>query len=222
MRVLIVEDDTRLAAHVAAALTASGLSVDLAGSVAAADEKAWTTEYDAMVLDRMLPDGDSLGLLARLRARDDTTPVIVLTARADLPDRLAGLDGGADDYLAKPFALPELLARLRALGRRPRTAAPPVLRLGDLELDPASMRVSRTGRELVLTAKEFALLEHLLRNAGRVVSRSELVEHCWDEFADPASNVVDVRIRLLRGKLGDPPLVHTVRGAGYVAEERPR
>ncbi len=222
MRVLLVEDDGRLADHVSTALTARGMAVDVAGTVAAADEKAWVGTYDVVVLDRGLPDGDSLPLVARMRRRGDSTPVIVLTARAGLPDRVDGLDGGADDYLTKPFALPELLARIRALGRRPREAAPPVHRLGDLEVDPAAMRVARAGREVVLTAKEFAILEHLLRHAGRVVSRSELVEHCWDEFADPASNVVDVRIRLLRAKLGEPSVIHTVRGAGYVADESPR
>ncbi|MGG5260333.1 response regulator transcription factor [Phycicoccus avicenniae] len=219
MRLLIVEDDERLGKHLGAALTQRGLSVDAAATVAAADEKTWVNDYDVVVLDRMLPDGDSLPFLARMRGRGDSTPVILLTARADLPDRVDGLDAGADDYLTKPFALPELLARIRALARRPRAAAAPVVALADLTLDPASMTAARGGRELVLTAKEFALLEHLLRHAGRVVSRSELVEHCWDELADPSSNVVDVRIRLLRGKLGDPPLIHTVRGAGYVARE---
>ncbi|MGL4176710.1 MAG: response regulator transcription factor [Dermatophilaceae bacterium] len=222
VRVLVVEDDRMVAGQVVDALSAGGLSIDLAGTLARADELVWVNDYDVVVLDRGLPDGDSMPLLAAMRARGDDTAVLVLTARSELADRVAGLDHGADDYLAKPFAMPELLARVRALGRRAGASAAPVRRLGDLELDPATMRVSRGGRDLTLTAKEFGILEHLLRHAGRVVSRSELVEHCWDEFADPASNVVDVRIRLLRSKIGEPPLIHTVRGAGYVADGEPR
>ncbi|MGL5929859.1 MAG: response regulator transcription factor [Dermatophilaceae bacterium] len=222
VRVLVVEDDSTVAGEVVNALTARGFSVDVAGTLARADELVWVNDYDVVVLDRGLPDGDSMPLLAAMRARGDDTAVLVLTARSELADRVAGLDHGADDYLAKPFAMPELLARVRALGRRAGAAAVPVRRLGDLELDPATMRVSRGGRDLTLTVKEFGILEHLLRHAGRVVSRAELVEHCWDEFADPASNVVEVRIRLLRSKIGEPPLIHTVRGAGYVADGEPR
>ncbi|MGL5819383.1 MAG: response regulator transcription factor [Phycicoccus sp.] len=222
MRVLVVEDDRAVAGQVVHALTAHGLSVDVTATLARADELVWVSDYDVVVLDRGLPDGDSMSLLAAMRARGDATAVLVLTARSDLSDRVAGLDYGADDYLAKPFAMPELLARVRALGRRAGASAAPVRRLADLELDPATMRVTRGGRDLTLTAKEFGILEHLLRHAGRVVSRAELMEHCWDEFADPASNVVDVRIRLLRSKIGDPPLIRTVRGAGYAIDGGPR
>ncbi|PIE26188.1 MAG: DNA-binding response regulator [Micrococcales bacterium] len=222
MRVLLVEDDERLAGHVTGALRPRSFSVDVAGTLREADERVWVDPYDVVVFDRVLPDGDSLALLRQMRERGDFTPVLVLTARDRVADRVDGLDAGADDYLTKPFAMPELLARLRALARRPPSSAPPVLRLADLEVDPAAVRATRAGREIVLTSKEFSILEHLVRNTGRVVTRSELLDHCWDHLADPASNVVDVRIRLLRSKLGDPPLVHTVRGAGYVAAERPR
>ncbi|MGL5908563.1 MAG: response regulator transcription factor [Phycicoccus sp.] len=222
MRVLVVEDDRAVVGPMVDALSVRGLSVDVAGTLARADELMWVNDYDVVVLDRGLPDGDSMPLLAAMRARGDDTAVLVLTARGELSDRVAGLDHGADDYLAKPFAMPELLARVRALGRRASTSAAPVRRLADLELDPATMRVTRGGRDLTLTAKEFGILEHLLRHAGRVVTRAELVEHCWDEFADPASNVVDVRIRLLRNKIGEPQLIRTVRGAGYVAGVEPR
>ncbi|MGL5853109.1 MAG: response regulator transcription factor [Phycicoccus sp.] len=221
VRVLLVEDDRAVVGPVVDTLSVRGLSVDVAGTLVRADELVWVNDYDVVVLDRGLPDGDSMPLLAAMRARGDDTAVLVLTARGELSDRVAGLDHGADDYLAKPFAMPELLARVRALGRRASTSAAPVRRLADLELDPATMRVTRGGRDLTLTAKEFGILEHLLRHAGRVVTRAELVEHCWDEFADPASNVVDVRIRLLRNKIGEPQLIRTVRGTGYVAGVEP-
>ena len=221
VRVLLLEDDDELRASVAAVLRSAGTAVDEAGLLRDADERLHVHAYDVAVLDRRLPDGDAAVLLSRLRAQGLATPVLFLTALADVGDRVDGLDAGGDDYLVKPFAMAELLARVRSLARRAGRTDAPVLRLADLEVDRARVTVTRGGRALTLTPKEFSLLAHLVRNAGRVVSRTELLEHCWDEFADPSSNVVDVRIRLLRAKLGDPALVHTVRGAGYVAAVRP-
>ncbi len=220
VRVLLLEDDAALRTVIAGVLRAQGVAVDEAGRVSEADEKLSVNDYDLAVLDRMLPDGDSAQMLARLRGADVNVPVIFLTAMADVTDRVHGLDAGGDDYLVKPFAMEELLARIRSLARRPAAVTMPELELADLVIDPARTAVSRGSRRLTLTPKEYAVLEYLVRHTGRVVSRSELLEHCWDEYADPTSNVVDVRMRLLRNKLGDPPLVHTVRGVGYIAEER--
>jgi two-component system copper resistance phosphate regulon response regulator CusR len=220
MKVLVLEDDTVLRAAVARALRDSGAAVDESGTLAEADERLRVNEYDAVVLDRGLPDGDAADLVRSLREEGWDTPALFLTALDEVRDRVGGLDAGADDYVAKPFSTAELLARVRALARRSGTVDAPTAVLGDLVVDPAAMRVTRAEREVLLTAKEFSLLLHLVRNAGRVVSRTELIEHCWDEYADPMSNVVDVRIRLLRRKLGQPAQIHTVRGAGYVAEVR--
>lgn len=221
IRVLLLEDDHDLRREVAMALRRHGHAVDGAGLLAQADEQWAITDYDVVILDRSLPDGDAADLVRRAREAGWRAPVLFLSARALIEDRVAGLDAGGDDYLVKPFALDELLARVRSLGRRAPRVDQPVLRLEDLTVDLGPVRAERAGRELLLTSKEFALLAYLVRNAGRAVSRSELIEHCWDEFADPGSNVVDVRIRLLRNKIGSPPLLHTVRGAGYVAEHRP-
>lgn len=222
VRVLLVEDDVELRASVAAVLRRHAYAVDEVGTVAEADERLTVNAYDVAVFDRGLPDGDAADLLTDRRAAGENVPVLFLSARADIHDRVRGLDAGGDDYLVKPFAMEELLARLRSLTRRSPQAVPTAdLRLGDVHVDLARMEASRAGRPILLTRKEFALLAYLLRNAGRVVSRAELLEHCWDEYADPTSNVVDVRMRLLRNKLGEPGLIHTVRGAGYIAEERP-
>lgn len=218
VRVLIVEDDVALRGTVVDVLRRQGMSVDTAGTVAEADEKLRITDYDVAVLDRALPDGDAAALLRRLRAAGIGVPALFISGLDEVRERVVGLDAGADDYLVKPFAMAELLARVRALGRRREAVDQPVLRLGDLAVDLASLAVTRAGRAITLTPKELAILTCLVRSAGRVVSRSTLIEHCWDEYADPVSNVVDVRVRMLRVKLGDPPLVHTVRGAGYVAQ----
>lgn len=219
VRVLLLDDDPGLRASIAAVLRARGDAVDEAADLAEADERLYVNDYDVAVLDRTVPGGDAADLARRARADGVTTPILFLTALDAVDHRVAGLDAGGDDYLAKPFAMAELLARLRSLTRRSAGVAAPVLALGDLEVDPAELTARRGDRILTLTAKELAILTHLLRHRGQVVSRSELIEHCWDELADPRSNVVDVRMRLLRQKLGEPALVHTVRGAGYIARE---
>nr|WP_217994500.1 response regulator transcription factor [Mobilicoccus pelagius] len=220
MRVLLLEDDLELRSSVATVLRRRSYAVDEAATIADADERLSVNSYDVAVLDRGLPDGDAADMLRDLRSRGCAVPVLFLSAWADIHDRVRGLDAGGDDYLVKPFAMEELLARLRSLTRRPAGAVDSVLALGDIEVDLARVQAARGGRSILLTPKEFGLLVYLLRNAGRVVSRAELLEHCWDEFADPSSNVVDVRIRLLRSKIGDPPVIHTVRGVGFVAEAR--
>ncbi|WP_040157625.1 response regulator transcription factor [Mobilicoccus massiliensis] len=220
VRVLLLEDDLELRRSVADVLRRRAYAVDEAGTLAEADVRLSVNSYDVAVFDRALPDGDAAELLGDVRARGCAVPVLFLSARADIHDRVRGLDAGGDDYLVKPFAMDELLARLRSLARRQGGGTDSTLSLGDVEIDLARVEATRGGRSMLLTPKEFALLVHLVRNAGRVCSRSELLEHCWDEYADPSSNVVDVRIRLLRGKLGEPPIIHTVRGAGFVAEVR--
>ena len=221
MRILVLEDDAELRQATAAALSALALAVDEATTLREAHEHLLVNDYDLAILDRLLPDGDAVDLLADLRRSGLRIPVIFLTGLGDVGRRVEGLDAGADDYLVKPFAMAELLARVRTQLRRTGEGSRPVLELGDVVLDPARMSVTRAGRPLTLTPKEFSMLGYLIRNAGRVISRTELLEHCWDEFADPSSNVVDVRIRLLRAKLGEPGVVHTVRGGGYLAEVRP-
>ncbi|ASF09916.1 winged helix-turn-helix domain-containing protein [Nocardia brasiliensis] len=216
MRVLVVEDDEGLGNEVAAGLRAAGCAVDLAGRLADADLKIAVNTYDVLVIDRGLPDGDGLRLVAHHRAAGLRVPVLMLTARDGLADRIAGFDHGADDYLVKPFALPELAARVRALSRRREHPAPARIVLGDIDIDLPRRRVQRAGILRSLTPKEFAVLELLATRAGTVVSRSELIECCWDEMAEPASNVVDAVIAQLRRKLGPPQVIETVRGAGFM------
>ncbi|KIA63577.1 winged helix-turn-helix domain-containing protein [Nocardia vulneris] len=216
MRVLVVEDDEGLGIEVAAGLRAAGFAVDLAGRLADADLKIAVNTYDVLVVDRGLPDGDGLRLVAHHRAAGLRVPVLMLTARDGLADRIAGFDHGADDYLVKPFALPELAARVRALSRRREHPAPARIVLGDIDIDLPRRRVQRAGILRSLTPKEFAVLELLATRAGAVVSRSELIECCWDEMAEPASNVVDAVIAQLRRKLGPPQVIETVRGTGFM------
>jgi two-component system OmpR family response regulator len=215
VRILLLEDDADVRRSVARFLRRDAWSVDETRTLDQAGERLAVNRYDVLVLDRTVPGGDALGLLTSFRAAGGTTPCLLLTARDAVAERVEGLVGGADDYVVKPFAMEELLARLHVLARRVTTTAHPVLRVGDVEIEPARHLARRRGVDLALTAKEFAILLHLARNADRVVSRVELLEHCWDELADPMSNVVDVKIRQLRRKLGPPDLVHTVRGAGY-------
>jgi len=215
MRVLVVEDHDDLADGIARALRRSALAVDLASNGAIAIDKAATTDYDVIVLDRDLPIVHGDDVCRTIATRDRRARVIMLTASGTLHDKVEGLALGADDYLAKPFDMAELIARVRALGRRTSPALPPILRRGELALDPARRTVTRSGRNLRLTNREFALLEHLLAIDGATVSAEQLMECVWDERLDPFSNAVRVTILTLRRKLGDPPLIETIPGAGY-------
>ncbi len=220
MRVLVVEDDDELGPIIVSGLRSAGCAVDFAGSGADADLKVWVNTYDCVVADRGLPDGDVLELIRKWRGDGRSLPVLVLTALGTVEHRVAGFAHGADDYLVKPFAMAELVARVRALGRRDQPPRLPQLAVGDLTLDVPSHRVRRAGILLSLTAKEFAVLEALMLRPGEAVSRTELLERCWDEMSDPASNVVDVVIRHLRRKLGTPDLIESLRGVGYRMRER--
>lgn len=215
MRVLLVEDDRELRLAIAAGLRTAGFAVDSASSRAEADLKVSVNRYDSVVADRGLPDGDALGLIRMWRRAGRTVPVLVLTARAAVDDRVSGFEHGADDYLGKPFAMAELTARVRALCRRDQPPRLPELTVADVTLDVPSHQVRRAGVLLAFTAKEFAVLEALMLRAGEAVTRSELVERCWDEMSEPASNVVDVVIRHVRRKLGPPDLIESLRGVGY-------
>jgi two-component system, OmpR family, response regulator len=220
MRVLIVEDDLRMASLVRRGLTGEGLAADVAANGEDALWMAQAHPYDAIVLDVMLPGLDGFETCRRLRGAGVWVPVLMLTARDAVEDRVAGLDSGADDYLVKPFAFVELLARLRALARRGEGERPAVLTVGDLRLDPATREVWRGGTPIALSAKEFALLEIFMRRPGEVLSRLHLLEHAWDFAYENRSNVVDVYIRRLRRKLG-PDSLETVRGAGYRLQAPP-
>lgn len=218
MRILLVEDDRSLAATVAAYLRNAGLAVDAVSTGEQALSEAAVSPYDAVVLDLTLPDADGLELCRRMRRQGVRARILMATARDAVEDRVAGLETGADDYLVKPYALAELLARLRALMRRPAEPVPPRLVVADLELDTGTMSARRGGRAISLTTKEFAVLEYLMRHAGQVVGREQISEHAWDANYDPLSNVVDVYLSRLRRKVdgpGEPPLLATVRGAGY-------
>jgi len=218
MRVLLVEDDRKAAKLLAKGLHEEGFVVDVAPTGEAGEEQAFVNEYDVIVLDWLLPGKDGLAVCQSLRARDMTTPILMLTARHSLADRVSGLTTGADDYLTKPFAFAELLARIRALLRRARVARPPILRVTDLTLDPASRRVTRAGVKIGLTSKEYTILEVLMQNAGETVSRTRLVERLWDEASEVLDNLVDVHVSHLRKKIDrtpGPSLIQTVRGFGY-------
>jgi two-component system OmpR family response regulator len=218
MRVLVVEDDVRLAAALRRALRTAGVVADVAGTGEQALRLARATAFEAVVLDVMLPDVDGFETCRRLRAAGVWAPVIMLTARDAVEDRVRGLDEGADDYLVKPFSLAELLARLRALVRRGPVERPAVLEAGDLRLDPAARRVWRGDRELELSAREFAVLETFMRSPGRVFSQLELLEAAWDLGYEQRSNVVEVYVRYLREKIDRPfgvRSIETVRGLGY-------
>jgi DNA-binding response OmpR family regulator len=215
VRVLVVEDDEDLAVAVPAALRTAALAVDIAGTIAAADEALWVNSYDCVVFDRTLPDGDSALYVHHRRQEGWAVPVLFLTARDTLTDRVQGFEHGGDDYLIKPFAVAELIARVLSLCRRAGTGRPPVLRYADVELDTGRREVRRAGVLLTLTAKEFSVLEYLMVRPEHAVSRTDLIEHCWDENADPRANVVDVTIKRLRSKLRGPELIQAVRGRGY-------
>jgi heavy metal response regulator len=225
MRVLVVEDERKVASFIRQGLEEEGHAVEVAGDGASAlDVILGGPPYDLIVLDVMLPRRDGFAVLKTLREHRMQTPVLMLTARDGVTDRVTGLDLGADDYLTKPFAFEELLARVRALLRRGANQRAPVLRVADLTLDPATREVLRGGRRITLTAREYALLEYFLRNAGRVLTRPMLAEHVWGYDFDSETNIIDVYVGYLRRKLdteGEPPLLHTVRGVGYTlkAEE---
>ena len=216
VRVLVLEDHPELGLEIAAGLRSAGFAVDLSRDIADADEKIAVNRYDCLVVDRRLPDGDGLDLVAAQRTAGQRTPVLMLTARDTLAERIDGFDHGADDYMVKPFAMVELAARVQALCRRQERPVPPLITVADLEIDVPRRRVLRDGVLLTLTRKEFAVLELLAIRAGHVVTRTDLIECCWDEMFQPTSNVVDVVVAHLRRKLGQPALVQTVRGAGFM------
>jgi two-component system, OmpR family, response regulator len=219
VRLLVVEDDTRLAGLVQRGLRGEGHAVDVAGTVEDGRWLAGVNPYDLLVIDVLLPDGDGFSLCRELRQANNWTPVLMLTARDAVADRVQGLDAGADDYLVKPYSFDELAARVRALVRRGNHERPAILALGALLLDPASRKVTAAGRDVELSPKEFALLELFMRHAGEVLGRSEILDHVWDWAYDGASNVIDVYVRYLRQKLGTGggvPQIETVRGIGYV------
>lgn len=215
MRVLVVEDETMLADLVATGLRAATLAVDVCYDGLSAQEKLAVHAYDVVVLDRDLPGVHGDRLCAQLMADGPRTKVLMLTASASLDDRVTGLNLGADDYLTKPFEFPELLARVRALGRRSQPSLPPVLTGGGVVLDPARRTVTRDGRAMTLTPREFAVLEVLLSARGTVVSAERLLDSAWDEHADPFTGAVRVTMSKLRAKLGEPPVIETVPKAGY-------
>ncbi len=215
MRVLLVEDDADMSFAVAAALRGAALAVDTAANLAEADQLRFSNDYDCAVFDRILPDGDGLRYVQQLRSAGWEVPVLFLTSMDTPADRVAGFEHGGDDYLPKPFGVPEMVARVRSLCRRASHRRPSVLRYADLEVDAARREVRRDGVLLTLTAKEFAVLEFLLTRPDEAVSRAEIEEHCWDAMAEPMSNVVDVVVAALRRKLGEPRLIATVRGVGY-------
>ena len=225
MRVLLVEDEAKLAALVARGLTERGDAVEVVGTGTEALTSARASEYDVILLDIRLPDRDGFEVCRRLRADQVWTPVLMLTARTAIADRIAGLDSGADDYLAKPFAFQELLARMRALARRGPVARPTELEVGDLRLDPAGRRAWRGAVEVSLSTREFSLLETFMRRPGQVLTREQLLGLAWGVDHDVASNVVDVYVRYLRAKIDRPfglTTLETVRGVGYrLAEDSP-
>jgi DNA-binding response OmpR family regulator len=224
MRILVADDDAKAASLLVQGLKAEGYAVDLAVD---GDEAAWLAEtnpYDALVLDVMMPAKDGFTVVRQLRKKNILTPVIFVTARGEVEDRVRGLDAGGDDYLTKPFSLTELLARLRAMLRRQRPNGSNVLRVADLEMDLLARKVSRAGEQIELTNREFALLEFLLLNSPKPVSKMAIVEHVWDQHFDSQTNVVNVYMNYLRNKIDRPgwkPILHTVRGVGFALRESP-
>jgi DNA-binding response OmpR family regulator len=222
MRILVVEDESRLARNLHKGLSEDGFAVDLAPDGEEGQFLAESEEYDAIILDLMLPKVDGLTVCRKLRAQGKKTPILMLTSRANLEDKVTGLDSGADDYLTKPFAFAELRSRLRALIRRSQQQASSILSVGDLEVDPLSHTVRRGQRAIALTPKEFAVLEILVSHKGQALSRTTIQEHAWDYNFESMSNIVDVFIRSLRQKIdteGEPKLIQTVHGVGYKISE---
>ena len=224
VRILLVEDESRVAGFIAKGLREQSYAVDIASDGEQALYQAAVNQYDIVILDVMLPLKDGHTVCRELRASGFRTPILMLTARGAVDDRVEGLDSGADDYLAKPFDFKELLARLRALLRRSAALRPQVLRVADLTLNTASHAATRAGKPVSLTAKEYALIEFLVLNQGRVVGREQIAQHVWDENFDPFSNVIDVYIKRLRSKLDtgfSRRLIHTRRGEGYILSAQP-
>jgi two-component system OmpR family response regulator len=223
MRILLIEDDAKIASFVEKGLRAAGFTVDTAAEGESGLDLALTEPYDAAVVDIMLPGRDGLSVIREMRREKIATPVIILSARGEVDDRVRGLETGADDYLAKPFAFSELLARVQALIRRASgTTEPTRLTVAGLSLDLVTREVSRAGKRIDLQPLEFTLLAYLMRNAGRVVSKTTIMEHVWDYHFDPGTNVVEARISRLRDKMDrdfDKKLIHTVRGVGYVLRD---
>jgi heavy metal response regulator len=221
MRLLLVEDEQKVARFVRQGLTEEGYAVDVAADGETGLAMALDRVHDLIILDIQLPKMDGLCVLQKLRQAKVPTPVLLLTVRATIEDKVLGLDAGADDYLTKPFAFQELVARVRALLRRRAEATPPVLRVADLTLDPARRTVARGGERIDLTPREFALLDYFMRNSGRVLTRTMIAEHVWDYSFDSTTNVIDVYVNYLRKKIDtdwEPKLLHTIRGVGYVLE----
>jgi two-component system copper resistance phosphate regulon response regulator CusR len=219
MALLVVEDDLKVRSFLVRGLAEEGFSVKEVGDGTDAENLLRAERFDLALVDWMLPHLSGIDLLRRMRAASDTTPVVLLTAKDAVSDRVEGLNAGADDYLVKPFSFEELIARVKAVLRRSGERPEPKLACADLELDPGTHKVTRAGREIRLTAREFALLHYLLQNAGQVLSRSKIAQAVWDHDFDTASNVVEVYIRYLRAKVDEPfptRLIHTVRGVGYV------
>jgi len=222
MRVLVVEDEKKTALFIRRALQAEGFAVDICHRGDEALATVSTTIFDGIVLDIMLPGRDGLSVLRQLRERENQTPVLLLSARGEVNERVEGLNAGADDYLPKPFVIAELVARVRALGRRGAESKPLSLRVGDLTLDTILHRAQRGGNFFDLTAREFRLLEFLMRSPGRICGRMSIIEKVWDYDFDPGTNLVDVYVKRLREKIDegfDSKLLHTVRGVGYVLKE---
>ncbi|HZS48166.1 MAG TPA: response regulator transcription factor [Blastocatellia bacterium] len=222
MRILLVEDEERVLSFVAKGLTAEQFAVDTAVDGCEGLTLAETYKYDLMILDLMLPGVSGSEILRKVRAKDKKVPILILTARDFIADKVKNLDSGADDYLTKPFVFAELLSRVKALIRRSSISQSNTLRVGDLEMDQISQQVRRSGRRIDLTAKEYALLQYMMANAGRVISRTMMVEHVWDQSFDGATNIVDVYVRYLRNKVDGPfekKLIRTIRGFGYSISE---
>ena len=222
MRILVAEDEQDLNRVICKKLTTEGYAVDGCHNGREVLDYLASAEYDGLVLDIMMPELDGLGVLARLRQAKNPVPVLLLTARDAIEDRVKGLDAGANDYLVKPFAFDELTARIRAMTRLPKTAGTSLLKVANLEMDTAARTVRRAGEAVALSAREFAVLEFLMRNRGVVLSREKIEEHVWNFDYEGGTNIVDVYIRYLRKKIDDgqaPRLIHTVRGSGYVLRE---
>jgi len=222
MRVLVIEDEKKVADFIKRGLKEEGYSVDVAYDSEEGHFQVSSNEYDVIILDLMLPKIDGISLCRKLRQENITTPILMLTAKDSVKDKVAGLDSGANDYLTKPFSFEELLARIRALLRKSETAIPTKLKIYDLIVDLLTHKVTRAGKEIILTNKEYALLEYLMRNAGSIVSRTMISEHVWDINFDTFTNVIDVYVNYLRNKIDKAhkkKIIHTVRGRGYMMRE---